>query len=464
MEGCTWYLRTQDDTFGPETEERLVEWARRGRIQPGQGISRDGLVWRKVEDMPFLDMRFSIDIGDGRARGPYNKAAADALVASGRLPAAAKVIETRPPFETDEVQDEAASDGEQSGVPAVEDAEGAGAEEEASSEPAPDSAGAERDEKTSGKIVEKRVEAPVEKIVEKVVEVPVEKIVEKIVEVPVEKIVEKTVEKVVVDDTRIKELEGLLAEERRHTADLQEKLDSAMKNASAREDKLREQLSVLEDELRRLPQTASEVAAVQSAVYSIMEREASEIAEMLEHEKAEAEEFRRRSQERSDRLLERRRELLRRTGSNIEEMTRRALVDRPEDPRTAQIRKELEELKRIDEKKFAGYEEQIATLREKLNVAEAERMRSSSAMKDVTELRREVQQLGERLHVREKELMAERERNESLRERQAVNQQVLAARLAALESPSIGSAQSISTNQSREAKMIKLPSWMRLGR
>jgi len=445
MEGCTWYLRTQDDTFGPETEERLVEWARRGRIQPGQGISRDGLVWRKVEDMPFLDMRFSIDIGDGRARGPYNKAAADALVASGRLPAAAKVIETRPPFETDEVQDEAAPDGERSGVPAVEDAEGAGAEEEASSAPAPDSAGAERDEKTAEKIVEK-------------------KIVEKIVEVPVEKIVEKTVEKVVVDDTRIKELEGLLAEERRHTADLQKKLDSAMKNASAREDKLREQLSALEDELRRLPQTASEVAAVQSAVYSIMEREASEIAEMLEHEKAEAEEFRRRSQERSDRLLERRRELLRRTGSNIEEMTRRALVDRPEDPRTAQIRKELEELKRIDEKKFAGYEEQIATLREKLNVAEAERMRSSSAMKDVTELRREVQQLGERLHVREKELMAERERNESLRERQAVNQQVLAARLAALESPSIGSAQSISTNQSREAKMIKLPGWMRLGR
>ena len=53
------------------------------------------------------------------------------------------------------------------------------------------------------KVVEKRVEVPVEKVVEKVVEkrveVPVEKIVEKIVEkrveVPVEKIVEKIVEK-----------------------------------------------------------------------------------------------------------------------------------------------------------------------------------------------------------------------------------------------------------------------------
>ena len=58
---------------------------------------------------------------------------------------------------------------------------------------------------TSTKIMEKRVEVPVEKIVEKVVEkrveVPVEKVVEKIVEkrveVPVEKIVEKIVEKVV---------------------------------------------------------------------------------------------------------------------------------------------------------------------------------------------------------------------------------------------------------------------------
>ena len=55
------------------------------------------------------------------------------------------------------------------------------------------------------KVVEKRVEVPVEKVVEKVVEkrveVPVEKVVEKvvekIVEVPVEKIVEVPVEKVV---------------------------------------------------------------------------------------------------------------------------------------------------------------------------------------------------------------------------------------------------------------------------
>ena len=48
---------------------------------------------------------------------------------------------------------------------------------------------------TSTKVVEKRVEVPVEKIVEKRVEVPVEKIVEKIVEKVVEKRVEVPVAK-----------------------------------------------------------------------------------------------------------------------------------------------------------------------------------------------------------------------------------------------------------------------------
>ena len=61
-----WYLRTQDETFGPETKERLIEWARMGRIQPGQDISEDGETWRPATEIPFLDMRWSIDIGDGQ--------------------------------------------------------------------------------------------------------------------------------------------------------------------------------------------------------------------------------------------------------------------------------------------------------------------------------------------------------------------------------------------------------------
>jgi len=132
-----WYLRTMDETFGPETEEKLVSWAKMGRIQPGQEISDDGEIWRRVEDVPFLDMRFSIDIGDGNPRGPFNKAAAEALLASGRLPLSASLVETRAPFPS----------------------------------------GGEEARAAEGNVVEKVVEKEVR------VEVPVEKIVEKVVEV-----------------------------------------------------------------------------------------------------------------------------------------------------------------------------------------------------------------------------------------------------------------------------------------
>ena len=94
-----WYLRTQDETFGPESKNRLLEWARLGRIQPGQEISSDGETWTPATEVPFLDMRWSIDIGDGRPRGPFNKAAAQSLLSSGRLPPGSRLVEVRPPFD-----------------------------------------------------------------------------------------------------------------------------------------------------------------------------------------------------------------------------------------------------------------------------------------------------------------------------------------------------------------------------
>ena len=80
MSESKWYLRTQNDTFGPEPESKLIEWAKLGRIQPGQEVSDDNITWHRVEDVAFLDMRFSIDIGDGNPRGPFNRAAAEALL------------------------------------------------------------------------------------------------------------------------------------------------------------------------------------------------------------------------------------------------------------------------------------------------------------------------------------------------------------------------------------------------
>ena len=469
MSESKWYLRTQNDTFGPETEARLVEWAKLGRIQPGQEVSDDNITWRRVEDVPFLDMRFSIDIGDGNPRGPFNRAAAEALLASGRLPKTSSIVEVREPFPAEE------GEGEGEG-----EVEGEGADA-----PIEDSA-----KETS--LVE---EAPA--VVEKIVEVPVEKVVEKIVEVPVEKIVEKVVEKVVVDETRVKELEGLLEEERRHTAELQNRLDessrnaaeaskaakelesslrseiasakdrvgkyeTALKDAADRENKSAEQIHALEDELRRLPQAASEVADIQAAVYSIMTGESEELAKIIEQEKNEFEAFKKRHAERADRLLERRRELLKRSGANIEDMTRKALLNRPEDPRTAQLRRELEELRRTHERKTIDDADRIRVLTEQLRRAQDEGKRTSEGMKDIAQLQAEVQNLRELLQTREKDLVAERQRNEELVRQQATKQQTLLARLASLESPSIGTPKSMSTNQSREAKQVRIAGWLKL--
>ena len=492
MNEAKWYLRTQNDTFGPESEAKLVEWAKLGRIQPGQEVSDDNVIWRRVEDIPFLDMRFSIDIGDGNPRGPFNRAAAEALLASGRLPPTSTIVEVREPFPEpapDEDQSVAEEDQLVAEEPQVELTPAA--ETQRSGEtPVAEPQIVEREV-----IKEVRVEVPVEKIVEKIVEVPVDKIVEKIVEVPVEKIVEKVVEKIVVDETRVKELEALLDEERRHTTELQGRLDEslrksseaamsakevenklrsevasgkaeitkfegALKDAVDRENKYVEQVKSLEDELRRLPQAASEVAEIQSAVYSIITDETKELERIAEQEKAEFEEIRQRYAARGERLQERRRELLKRSGANLEDMTRRALLSRPEDPRTAQLRRELDELRRTHEHAMLDNADKVRELTERLRQMQEERKRAIEGQKDVTQLQAEAQMLRESLQLREKELLAERQRNEDFSRQQAAKQQTLLARLASLESPSIGTSKSLSTNQSREAKQVKLAGWM----
>ena len=526
MNEAKWFLRTQDETFGPETQARLVEWAKVGRIMPGQEISEDNEIWRRVEDVPFLDMRFSIDIGDGNPRGPFHRAAAEALIASGRLPATAKIVETHEPFPAEE---EKAGEKKAEEPPVVEET---AAVEEPKAEAVVEATGATTETSGTGAtaapvvvdegttpLSEEELDGrggvpppPETKVIEKIVEVPVEKIVEKEVrvEVPVEKIVEKVVEKVVVDETRVKELEGLLAEERRHTNELQTRLDAASagaaeqralaeaaaceasareselqaqidagakreaelrakqdaaaQDAASREAKLQEQVKALEDELRRLPQAASEVADIQAAVYAIMTGEAEELGKVIEAEKKAFEDFKTRHLERTEHLLERRREMLKRAGANIEDMTRKALRERPEDPRTTQVRKELDELQRKRDMEMAEHAAQVRELTRKLADRQAEETRLAANMKDVTQLRAEVEQLREQLQAREKDLVTERQMTEELRRQQATRQQTLLNRLASLESPSIGTAQSMETNQSREAKLVRLPSWMRLGK
>ena len=487
-----WYLRTQDDTFGPETRDRLLEWARMGRIQPGQEISNDGENWKPAVEIPFLDMRWSIDIGDGTPRGPFNRHAAEALLKSGRLPPGSKLVEVPPAYE--EEQPEASVERTLSPEPTV-----------AASPETPPAAEPEV------KIVEKIVEVPVEVVKEVVKEVPVEKIVEKevIKEVPVEKIVEKEVRvevpvEKIVEKEKIVEVESpaLLAkaaaleaavaaareegaqalaaareeQERALSAARKEREEAlsavraegekALSEERAESEKAKKELAdakretvTLESEIRRLPPNAKEAADMEAAVYWLMRGEADDLQRTLEAEKAEAEAAQKRWHERSERLSLRRIEILKKLGDDAKDMKQRALRLNPVDPRTAQLRQELDALRLVTERTTYESGQKIKELTRALNEKKVEADRLAVQVEDVKRLQEQIRELREKLQFREKELLSERQANEELRQSSAASQQALLARLSELENALPGH-----TNQSREARAqsSRFPAWMSL--
>ena len=523
-----WYLRTQDDTFGPETRERLLEWAKMGRIQPGQEISDDGETWKPAVEIPFLDMRWSIDIGDGTPRGPFNRHAAEALLKSGRLPPGSKIVEVPPAFEV----------AESAPVPdAVPDSEPPSAAEPVQAEQEPEVKVVEKIVKVPVEVVK---EVPVEKIVEKEVvkEVPVEKIVEREVrvEVPVEVIKEVPVEKI-VEKERIVEVESpellaraaaleaavaaareegakalsaaqqereqaittlraegekalsaareqheqellaarqqgeqaLSAEREQHEQELlatRQQGEQALSAERAESERTKKELEeakretlTLESEIRRLPSNAKEAADTEAAVYWLMRDEADDLERAIAEEKAEAEAAQKRWHARADRLAARRIEILKRIGDDAKDMKSRALRANPVDPRTVQLRQELDALRLVAEKSAYESGQRIKDLTRALNEKTTEASRLAVQVADVKRLQDQIQELRERLQLREKELMEERQASEELRRAAEAAQQSLLKRLSELESGLPGH-----TDQSREARAqaSRFPSWMQL--
>ena len=455
-----WYLRTQDDTFGPESRERLLEWAKMGRIQPGQEISSDGEVWSPAEEIPFLDMRWSIDIGDGTPRGPFNKCAAEALLRSGRLPSCSKLVEVAPAFE----EGNAGPDGFRN------------ATEEPQSETMPETPeelqmSVSREPEV--KIVEKIVEVPVEKVVEKIVEVPVEKIVERevIKEVPVERVVER--ERIVEVESaellaKAAALEAAVTaakeEGAKALAAAHEEREQALSAERAEMQKARQELEnakretlTLESEMKRLPSNAKEAADMEAAVYWLMRGEADDLERMMEAEKLEAEAAQKRWRERAERLAARRIDILKKIGDDAKDMKQRALRMNPVDPRTVQIKQELDALRIVAERNAHESGMRIKDLTRSLNERTTEVKRLAVQVEDVKRLQEQIRELREKLQDKDRELQSERQKVEEMRRSNAASQQALLARLSELESGMPGRS-----NQSKEAhaQASRFPSWM----
>ena len=231
----------------------------------------------------------------------------------------------------------------------------------------------------------------------------------------------------------------------------------ALAASKANETKSEARIQELSDELKRLPATARLAADAQAAVYALMKDEADDIAAGIEEETREFDELRTIHQARRERLIARRQEILKRIGTDAEDMTRRALLAHPEDPRTAHMRQELEALRLLQEKAATESDRKIRDLSAKLRERDAEVKRLQQQAADTTVLYRQLQEIRERLQRREKELMEERQKAEVERQQHAAAQQALMARLSALEMGLPGA-----TLQSREARSVRLAPWMEL--
>lgn len=128
----------------------------------------------------------------------------------------------------------------------------------------------------AGKVVEKRVEVPVEKIVERRVEVPVERIVVKRIEVPVEKIVERRVEVPVSDKVPTAQDEALtqsLAELSRKRLDDDARILDAIKNVQR----------ALQEELPRLQGTLKTIADIRDGIdFKTTEEPINQLAQLYD--------------------------------------------------------------------------------------------------------------------------------------------------------------------------------------
>ena len=452
-----WYLRTQDETFGPESKARLLEWARMGRIQPGQEISSDGETWTPATEVPFLDMRWSIDIGDGRPRGPFNKTAAQALLSSGRLPPGSRIVEVRPPFAppgAPQGEDRVCRD--RSGETPLPPGEGTRSDASVPSAP-PDESPALRREierlKESLKEAESRVRAARREAKDaaeaaRSAEARMSAVMAQSATIESEKA------------KALKDLDELAAAKAARETELtaeRAEAQQALAASKANETKYEGRIQELSDELKRLPATARLAADAQAAVYTLMKDEADDIAAGIEAETRELDELRTIHRARRERLVARRQEILKRIGTDAEDMTRRALLAHPEDPRTAHMRQELEALRLLQEKATAESDRKIRDLSAKLRERDAEVKRLQQQAADTTVLYRQLQEVRERLQRREKELMEERQKTEVERQQHAAAQQALMARLSALEMGLPGA-----TLQSREARSVRLAPWMGL--
>jgi chromosome segregation ATPase len=88
-----WYLKIDDGSvFGPVDTAALKQWARQGRIAPGNEISRDSKTWLAPESVPELEMCWKVELRNGTFYGPLNLRTLADLVEDGTVSEDARLV------------------------------------------------------------------------------------------------------------------------------------------------------------------------------------------------------------------------------------------------------------------------------------------------------------------------------------------------------------------------------------
>ena len=93
VERAEWYVKTDDgNVYGPAGLEKLVQWAKDGRIEPTSFLSVDRERWSPAPLMPELDMKWIVETELGKLFGPFHHDVVSRLINEKRVPPTARIF------------------------------------------------------------------------------------------------------------------------------------------------------------------------------------------------------------------------------------------------------------------------------------------------------------------------------------------------------------------------------------
>lgn len=517
-----WFLRTSGDTiFGPVTPEGLIVWAEQGRILPGHDVSTDRKKWLPAVSLDFLQMTWYVDDHEGDLRGPLHRAAAEALIKSGKVSDQAHIVSAAE-VDLAEASNEKTKPADNKPDTAAQKALNQRIQElelqlnERVNIEKPETGtrtvgqltqernaltarvteletfcdtlkrNAEKDLRAADKKMEflrtqnKKLEEQLAELSEHLNKAKQDVLQWRDDHAASEKkchetlsladAVEQQYHEVLARTDQMKQdFDRLNLAQEKSAEETQKALARAVEAehdfadllamANTRDTEYLEKITELERFSSQSPDKIAQFYADQAAVYQLFQNELEALGKEQEAEREHLEQLKRMSLKRMDFIQERKQSLTRQLGASPADMTRLSAREQPSDPAAVRIRTEFDNLRFVHERDMRSAADRERELVRKVRIHETEANRLKALALDGERFGKQVQELKDVLQRREHELTEERKLHDSERVQFQSDHQALLSRLESLERE--GQTEPLAP-QTPEGKPGKLPIWMRL--